>query len=97
LRRFRDKSPDKSTSYVLRATVGLGTLIFLGDAELIAHLIFINWFIHDYFQNMVLGPYLWYLNSTGPIDKFQKDFGGEVHWFIVKFVITGALLIEYYG
>lgn len=71
----------------------------------------IGWWIHDYLINAGLWlaesdltvrekdfeerP-IWYLNDTGPIDRFQNAMGGSFAWFIMKSIIAAGSFFAYF-
>jgi hypothetical protein len=46
--------------------------------------LFSGWFLHDVICAVGTGREMWYLNSTGPIDRFQHAAGGATTWFVFK-------------
>jgi hypothetical protein len=92
-------SPRKWLSVLLRGAALITILYFeprpLGYSAFMYFCI--GWWIHDYVLNLVLekSP-IWYLNNTGPIDKFQNGFVGAGGWFIWKTILCFGSVAMYF-
>lgn len=97
----KKRSPNKVISFLARAVVAL-TIFFLWEwrpayTSLPAYIIS-GWFIHDYLLNVLRRKRIWYLNNTGPMDRFQNSVaGGAPSWFIYKAIAFGGLLGIYFA
>jgi hypothetical protein len=83
-------SPDKSFWLWLRlilAFLFILTEYFFTDHSMpvvfLAYL-FSGWFLHDFICALGMGRDPWYLNNSGPIDRFQHAAGGSTTWFVFK-------------
>lgn len=89
----RGISPDKQVSWYLRFVLGfICFLVFGWSFQTTILAVLVNWYIHDYGQNLLMKRKLWYLNSTGPIDIFQRETFGEFWWFMIKTVAILTLI-----
>ena len=97
---YLHRSPNKRLSFVLRF-LGAAVFLYLDDSwpkyQLSLTYTVVDWVIHDYVLNLMRGVKpLWYLNSTGPIDRFQRNYGGVQAWFIWKLLAVLGLVSMYY-
>jgi hypothetical protein len=102
-------SPDKKLSFLLDIVISIICLYFENHIPLFPYALviytFVGWWIGDYFLYLLLKisntkgwekREIWYLNKTGPIDKFQTKFGGEWTWFVFKSIgMIGSVLMYY--
>lgn len=95
------KSPNKLISFVARFVVGF--LFFWYDnsnvpVEVKAPVyLIVDWYIHDYLLNLLRGVKpIWYLNSTGFIDRFQNEHPSAYVWFCWKSLLFVGLMLMYY-
>ena len=86
------RSPNKVLSFLLRAGVAL--MFLLAPSEQVPIYIsgftylITDWYIHDYVLNLIRGVKpVWYLNSTGPFDKFQNAHPNALTWFVMKTIM----------
>lgn len=94
----QQRSPNKTFSFIMRWVVSWGILWFdpLPKWITIPTYTIVDWYIHDYFLNLIrkIKP-IWYLNKTGPIDLFQRNYPNMVVWFVWKTILLIGLLGSY--
>lgn len=101
--KIRKKSPNKVASFIARAIFVSLVWWFLERHSgrpwywTMPCYIMAAWFPHDTIIAKSLGHPWWYLNKTGPLDKFQRStLGGETSWFQIKIIAFGALVAGYF-
>lgn len=93
------KSPNKTISFIGRWLVSWIVILFDSQPMYVTILTYTiaDWYIHDYFLNFIRGVKpIWYLNTTGPIDKFQRAYPNMFVWFIWKTILLVGLLGGYF-
>ena len=83
-------SPNKVISFVIRAVLLLVIISHDDYTNFVTWgaYIFGGWFIHDYLLNILRGVRpIFYLNSTGAIDKLQAANPYVAFWFKAIFVL----------
>lgn len=100
VRKKKKRSPNKAFSLSLRTAVALGLLFFLETRPMLdagLTYLFVGWWIHDYPQNLIMGVRpIYYLNDTGPIDRFQNKYPDAFVWFCWKTILMVGLVGAYY-
>lgn len=94
-------SPNKLLSFIGRFLVGF-VFFWYDDSNVplqvkaLAYLI-VDWYIHDYLLNVLRGVKpIWYLNSTGLIDRFQNEVPNAFVWFVWKTMLFVSSILMYY-
>jgi hypothetical protein len=86
-------------SFLARAVVAL-CLAWLDELPITITLptfAIVNWCIHDYVLNLLRGiKPIWYLNETGPIDRFQRNYPNMFVWFVWKVILMIGLVGAYF-
>jgi hypothetical protein len=92
-------SPIKWLSWTARAIVATVILVLWEWRDLavaVLTYVIVGWWIHDYVPNIMFRRKIWYLNNTGFLDEFQRNYPGMDVWFFWKTLWFFGILAVYF-